>query len=136
MPASPLHTWAGQRARELRRALTPAEQTLWLHLRGQRLAGFKFRRQEPVGRYIMDFVCFQARLVIELDGQQHATEQAEHDAVRDQWLQDQGFQVLRVWNHEWLAQPEAVLERIEALLRASQACPPHPNPSPTRGKGL
>ena len=84
-------------------------------LRAKRFVGFKFRRQEPIGRYIADFVCFKARLIVELDGSQHL-DQSEHDAVRDAWLQSQGFVVLRFWNNEWDSQPEAVAERIWCTL--------------------
>ncbi|MEX8520814.1 MAG: endonuclease domain-containing protein [Leptothrix sp. (in: b-proteobacteria)] len=110
-PEQILRTWVNQRARELRREQTPQEQQLWQVLRAKRFAGFKFRRQEPIGRYIADFVCFKAHLIVELDGSQHL-DQPEHDAVRDAWLQSQGFVVLRFWNHEWESQPEAVAERI------------------------
>jgi len=97
-------------ARSLRRNQTDAERALWYHLRGNRLQGHKFRRQHPCGRYILDFVCLEARLVIELDGGQHQGSSA--DCERDAWLQAQGFQILRFWNHEVLTQPDAVLERL------------------------
>jgi len=101
-------------ARALRRAQTDAERALWHHLRGKRRQGLKFRRQHPYGRYVLDFVCLEARLVVELDGGQHQDSPADRE--RDAWLQAQGFPILRCWNHEVLTQPEAVLERLCAAL--------------------
>ncbi|MDP3330466.1 MAG: DUF559 domain-containing protein [Methylococcaceae bacterium] len=124
--------WLTQRARDLRRDQTPMEQSLWQQLRAKRFAGFKFRRQQPIGRYIVDFVCFDRSLVIELDGSQHA-EASDNDARRDDWLGEQGFRVLRFWNNEWLTQQDSVLEAIWLALHGA---PPLPNPSPTRGEGL
>ena len=112
-----------QRARELRHNATEAEQLLWECLRSRRLAGFKFRRQTPIGRYIVDFCCVEARLIVELDGGQHQDQQG-YDAARDAWLRERGFTVLRVHNGAWMAEPGAVLGIIE------RACGPHPNPSP------
>ncbi|MFN9814414.1 MAG: DUF559 domain-containing protein [Burkholderiales bacterium] len=124
--------WLANRARELRRDQTPDEQALWHQLRGKRFAGYKFRRQQVLGRFIVDFVCFAQRVIVELDGGQHATA-AERDRARDEWLGQQGFRVLRFWNNEWSAQPEGVLE---AIWLALQQEPPLPNPSPARGEGL
>jgi very-short-patch-repair endonuclease len=101
-------------ARALRRSQTNAERALWYHLRGNRLQGHKFRRQHPYGRYILDFVCLEARLVIELDGGQH--QGSVNDRERDAWLQARGFQILRFWNHDVLARPDAVLEHLFAAL--------------------
>jgi type I restriction enzyme S subunit len=108
------------------------EQLLWQQLRAKRFSGFKFRRQQKIGRYIVDFVCFAQKLIIELDGSQHADVQVE-DATRDHWLRGEGFRVLRFWNNELLGQTDAVLE---AIWQALQQEPPLPNPSPTRGEGL
>jgi very-short-patch-repair endonuclease len=133
-----LDLWVAGRARELRKVSTPEEEALWRVLRGRRFAGFKFRRQEPMGRYIADFVCFRAKLVVELDGLQHL-EQHDHDDNRDTWLKEQGFSVLRFWNEEWRSQPEAVLAVIGRALGGGESGvedAPHPNPSPTRGEGL
>ncbi len=121
MPPTPLlTTWVSERARELRREQTPQEQQLWACLRAKRFAGHKFRRQMPIGRYIADFVCLNARLIIELDGSQHHTQQ-DHDTVRDAWLRSQGFEVLRVWNSQWQAHPQAVLEAIWQALERPRA---------------
>jgi very-short-patch-repair endonuclease len=116
-------------ARELRKDLTDAEQRLWYHLRHRQLGHSRFRRQAPIGPYIVDFVCFEARLIIELDGGQHAI-QVEADARRMEWLNSQGFRVIRFWNHQVFEDGEAVLEAI------CLALDPPPRPSPTRGEGV
>lgn len=115
-------------ARVLRKNSTDVERLLWRHLRAGRFAGYRFRRQQPLGPYVVDFACFEARLVIELDGGQHA-DQEEADKIRDQWLNGQGFQVLRFWNNEVLTNLEGVLQCIHAAL------PPSPLPSPVKGEG-
>ena len=97
-------------ARQLRRNLTDAERVLWRHLRAHRFQGQKFRRQQPLGPYILDFVHFGSKLVIEADGGQHA--ESTRDAVRDAWLNSEGFRVLRFWNDQILRETEAVLEVI------------------------
>lgn len=96
-----------RRARELRRNLTEAERALWEHLRYRQIGGHKFRRQHGVGPYIVDFTCVEKRLIIELDGGHH-TQQAEYDNIRTEWLESQGFQVLRFWNNQVLQEIEAV----------------------------
>lgn len=83
---------------------------MWSLLRDRRLTGFKFRRQAPIGPYIVDFVCYERRLVVELDGSQHAG--SASDRVRDAWLEADGFRVLRVWNNQLLAERDAVLEMV------------------------
>ena len=98
-------------ARELRKKMTDAERCLWQALRGGQLNGTKFRRQYTIGAYIVDFVSFDVRLIIELDGGQHATQQA-YDAKRSAFLQDKGFRVLRFWNHDVLQHTDAVLTEI------------------------
>jgi DNA (cytosine-5-)-methyltransferase len=106
--------------RQLRQNMTLAEQRLWQHLRGKRLAGYKFRRQQPLGTYILDFVCLEAKLVIEIDGGQHA-EQTTYDAQRSHYLQQHGLTVLRFWNNEVLQQTEAVLTAILYKLEGQNA---------------
>ena len=86
-------------ARHLRKNLTDAEQKLWRRIRGRQMAGCKFRRQMPIGKYIVDFVCLEKRLIIELDGGQHAL-QIEYDVQRTEWLKSQGFKVMRFWNND------------------------------------
>jgi very-short-patch-repair endonuclease len=101
---------------------------LWYHLRAHRFLGLKFKRQKPVGRYIVDFVCLEQRLIIELDGGQHS-EQQHYDQDRDAWLRSQGYTVLRFWNNDVMQQLEGVLEQIRCTLSLS------PGPSPTSGRG-
>jgi len=117
-------------AKRLRSHQTEAEQQLWYHLRAHRFMGLKFKRQKPVGRYIVDFLCHEPPLIIEVDGGQHAV-QADHDHQRDTWLRAQGFQVLRFWNHEVMQQLDAVLERI----RLAAVAPSPPTPLPPAGEG-
>ena len=95
-----------QNARKLRREMTDVEQLLWRQLRGKQIGGFKFRRQHPLGRYIADFACVEACLVVEIDGGQHL-ENVEDDA-RTRWMENTGFRVLRFWNHEVLNNIEEV----------------------------
>jgi very-short-patch-repair endonuclease/succinate dehydrogenase flavin-adding protein (antitoxin of CptAB toxin-antitoxin module) len=114
-------------AKYLRSNMTDAERLLWRHLRSHRLQGAKFKRQQPLGKYIVDFVSFAHHLVLEVDGGQHL--ESRTDAVRDAWLQTEGFQILRFWNNDVLVETDAVLEKIYQVLT------PSPQPSPTRGEG-
>jgi very-short-patch-repair endonuclease len=97
-------------AKKMRREPTDAEAMMWRLLRDRRLAPFKFRRQVPFRGYILDFVCFEQRLVVEIDGSQHAESNA--DAARDNLLRCEGFAVVRYWNHDVLQQRSAILEDI------------------------
>lgn len=108
-------------AKVLRSNQTDAEQRLWYHLRAHRFMDLKFKRQKPIGRYIVDFVCLEHRLIIELDGGQHA-EQMAYDQHRDAWLRSQGYTVLRFWNNDVMQQLEGVLEQI----RSTSPPPPLP----------
>ncbi len=110
------------RARQLRRNQTEAERKLWLWLRDRGLDGEKFRRQHPIGYFIVDFCCPERSLVIELDGGQHAT-RMEADRERTEFLEQSGYRVLRFWNHEVIGDMEAVLLRIDHVLKN-----PHPGP--------
>jgi primosomal protein N' (replication factor Y) len=105
-----------QFTRELRQASSDAEIRLWAALRGRRLTGYKFRRQHPIGPFIVDFACIKSRLVVEADGGQHNGNTA--DAQRTEWLARRGWRVLRFWNNEILANTEGVLDAILAALRA------------------
>lgn len=98
-------------ARDLRKSSTDAEQLLWHHLRAKQLAGLKFRRQEQIGRFIVDFVCYEKSVVVEADGGQHMTEW-EKDKERTSWLNSQGFCVLRFWNNEILSNIDGVMDVI------------------------
>jgi very-short-patch-repair endonuclease len=104
-------------ARGLRRNSTEEEARLWSVLRSRRFSQFKFRRQVPVGRYIVDFVCLDARLIIELDGSQHA--ESRRDEVRDAWLTNQNFRILRIWNNELTHARKGVLDAIWYALQPS-----------------
>ena len=103
------------RARTLRKHSTDAERLLWRHLRDRQLKGHKFRRQHVLGHYIVDFVCPAAMLIVEVDGGQHA-EQADYDALRTRDLESLGYRVLRFWNHDLLADADAVLLTILRVL--------------------
>jgi very-short-patch-repair endonuclease len=102
------------RARRMRREPTEAEKRMWCILRDRRLGEFKFRRQEPIGSYILDFVCFEHKLIIEIDGGQHA--ESAYDETRDAWLMARGFTVLRFWNSEVLVNPAGVQHAIATSL--------------------
>ena len=126
------------RARLLRRRMTDAERKLWFALRDRRFADYKFWRQVPVGPFFADFVCFDARLVIEVDGGQHSD--SVMDQRRDRWFEAKGFMVLRYWNNDVLRNLEGVLT---ALLETLQARAAHPAPrlrsappSPAGGAGM
>jgi ATP-dependent DNA helicase RecQ len=119
-------------ARRLRRGQTAAERKLWYALRDRRFHAYKFRRQQPVGIYVVDFVCFEQRLIIELDGSQHAEpERVAYDAARTRFLEREGFHVLRFWNSELNANAAGVLEAIRLALEQ----PPHRS-VPGAGYGL
>ena len=107
---------ASRHARELRPNQTEAEARLWRVLRDRQLVGAKFRRQAPLGPYIADFACLAAKLIVELDGGQHADNE-EADAERTTWLVGRGFRVLRFWNNDVLANSDGVLEEILVALR-------------------
>ena len=101
------------KARRLRRIPTEAEKSLWKALRRDQIRGVSFRRQHPIGRYVLDFYCPSARLAIEVDGGQHASgQQKESDLSRDQWLAAQGIRILRFWNNDVLSNLEGVLQTI------------------------
>jgi very-short-patch-repair endonuclease len=116
------------KARDLRKNLTDAERILWQHLRLRQMGEFKFRRQQPIDNYIVDFVCFERRLIVEIDGGHHS-EQPVRDAKRDEWLKKQGFAVLRFWNNEVLKEIEAVKEKILSVLDPCSNPPPSSSPA-------
>ena len=113
-PQSPSHRPVAKRirhfAKNMRREPTDAEATMWRLLRDRRLSQYKFRRQVPFQKFILDFVCFEKRVVIEIDGSQHAS--SVRDAARDSILMAEGFRIERYWNNDVLQQPSAVLENI------------------------
>jgi very-short-patch-repair endonuclease len=106
----------------MRSEATDAERKLWLLLRDRRLSGFKFRRQVPIGPYVADFISFGARLIVEVDGGQHA--ESVRDQQRDRWLEANNFRVARYWNNDVLRNPEGVL--MDLISRLEHLSPPHP----------
>ncbi len=121
---------ANTNARTLRKRLTPQEVKLWVKLRELKPLGFHFRRQAPIGRYIVDFASFGSRIVVEIDGSQHGLpEGAQTDRERDAFLRSQGFRVLRYWNSDVDQNLEGVIENIFSVLNtptpALRADPPH-----------
>jgi len=114
-------------AKTLRKRSTDVEMLLWRYLRVRQMEGLKFRRQQPIGRYIVDFVCFEKKIIIEVDGGQHAIE-TKKDTERGEWLRSQGFKVLKFWNNEVLTNTQGVLEEVRIN------CLSHPplNPLPSR----
>jgi len=111
-------------ARKLRKTGTEAEKRLWRRLSKRRLEGFKFRRQQPIGQYIVDFVNFPKKLIIELDGGHHKI-QKDDDKKRDNWFEQQGFAVLRFWNNDVFENIEGVLEVIRKTLLSPSPDPSH-----------
>src|SRR6187455_1735824 len=104
-------------ARHLRRSMTDAERKLWQLLRRKQLAGFRFRRQAPIGPFIADFFCPQSKLIIELDGAPHADEERGYrDATRTSWLEQHGCRVIRIWNTNVFKHPAEVTEAIHHAL--------------------
>jgi len=124
MKASP------QTARRVRREQTDAERALWFRLRDRRLNGWKFRRQFPIDRFVADFFCADAHLIVELDGGQHAA-RTKHDSQRTRVLEAMGYLVLRFWNNDVHQNMDGVLEVISATLGSHRSEPPHPNPLPS-----
>jgi very-short-patch-repair endonuclease len=116
--------------------MTPQEVKVWVHLRALRERGYHFRRQRPIGRYIVDFVCLKHNLVVELDGGQHAEDAHERgDLVRDARLRDDGFRVLRFWNNEVDDDLDAVLSLILASLEGTPPTALRAVPPPRAGEG-
>jgi very-short-patch-repair endonuclease len=105
-----------QNARRLRKQMTDAERALWFLLRRKQIEAHRFRRQVPIGRYIVDFACLEARLVIEVDGSQHAESRA--DKERDAWLRSQNFRALRFWNNDVLHNQDGVIQLVLEMLEA------------------
>ena len=115
-------------ARRLRKHSTDTERHLWRYLRDRQIESLKFRRQQPIGNYVVDFVNPERKVVIEIDGGQHALHRG--DRIRDEWLRAEGYKVLRFWDNQVLSNLEGVLETIrDALLT------PHPDPLPQGERG-
>ena len=114
-------------AKNLRSAQTDAERKLWFRLRDRRLAGLKFRRQVPINRYVVDFCCEASRLIVEVDGGQHGSQDETNRTVS---LEAKGYLVVRFWNNDVLQNIDGVIESILTTLDKSTSLPPHPNPLP------
>ncbi len=110
-------------ARRLRKHSTETEKCLWRYLRNRQVEGFKFRRQQQIGSYVVDFVNHEKKVIIELDGGHHALQRG--DRSRDEWLRAEGYKVLRFWDNQVFGNLEGVLEMIRSALLT-----PHPNPLP------
>jgi very-short-patch-repair endonuclease len=121
---------AREQAKTLRREMTDSEKKIWQMLRSHQIEGHQFRRQVPFGRYIADFVCHEAKLIVEIDGGQHNLS-SEREVLRTRFLESQGYRVLRFWNNEVLENLDGVQTVIarELALRS-----PPPNPPPSRGR--
>jgi very-short-patch-repair endonuclease len=113
--------------------MTDAERLLWSHLRNRELGGWKFRRQYPVGPFIVDFVCPEKNVVIEVDGGQH-DENRDLDVQRSAYLNKMGYKVFRFWNNEVMQETEAVLDSMFAILANEKQNSPSPQPSPPSGE--
>ena len=134
MPHSAITRRTRSRARSLRRSPTDAERKMWSLLRSLKPLGMHFRRQAPIGIYIADFAWHAGKIVIELDGSQHAEKQQDYDDRRTAWLQSQGYHVLRFWNNEVLKSPRDVGEAILSAVRGCVAAPEAPPPTPPQSK--
>ena len=119
-------------ARPLRRNQTDAERVLWFRLRDRRLNGLEFKRQVPIDKYVVDFCCAEARLIVELDGGQHAT---RDETNRTQILEAMGYLVLRFWNNDVLQNTEGVVEEILNTINRNPQEPSHPVPLPSGERG-
>jgi len=116
-----------RRARVLRKDPPDAERALWRRIRLRQIDGYRFRRQHPMGPYIVDFACLERKLIVEVDGGQHAA-QLNYDTERTGWLQSHGYRVVRFWDHDLLRHPVSVVEEIRQVLT------PHLNPPPQGGR--
>lgn len=115
--------------KSLRKSQTDAERLLWFKLRNRQLEGFKFRRQECIGSYIVDFVCFEKKLIVEIDGGQHNEDNTRNkDQARTNWLKSEGYHVLRFWNNEVIGNLNGVLEKIRETLLNSVSLTPTLSP--------
>jgi len=101
--------------------MTEAEKRIWYRIRNKQL-GAKFRRQQPVGKYVVDFICFEKKLIIEVDGGEHF--ESDRDEIRDEWVQNQGYKVLRFWNNDVLKNPDGVIHMLIEEITPSPLSPP------------
>ena len=122
---------ARERAKVLRHEMTDAEKKIWQTLRSRQTGGYRFRRQVPFGGFIADFVCHEAKLIVEIDGGQHDPA-SKREARRTSFLESQGYRILRLWNNEVMENPEGVQLAIVRELHQNH---PHPHPPPSKGEG-
>ena len=134
MPHSAIERRTRRQAQSLRRRPTDAEQKIWRVLRSLKPLGIHFRRQTPIGAYITDFAWHAGKVIVELDGGQHAGVRRAYDERRTAWLSSQGYRVLRFWNHDALKAPSVVGEAVLAAVNASNLQTPPPTP-PHKGEG-
>ena len=125
MVKRPISDFKRQSAKRLRENTTVAEQILWRHLRSLEVKGSHFRRQVVIGPYIADFACLTLRLIVEVDGSQHADEKGlAYDETRTRWLQSEGYRVIRFWNNDVMSKTESVLEAIHNMTAVTPPRPP------------
>ena len=123
------------KARQLRSRMTEAERKLWQIFRGRQLGGYRFRKQAPLGKYVADFICYEAKIIVEVDGGQHNNpKEISYDEQRTAWLSSQGYLVQRFWNNEVFEQLEAV-SRIILDFCLKRYPPSFPSPTKNGGKG-
>ena len=136
MVKRPISDFKRQSARRLRENTTVAEQILWRHLRRLDVSGSHFRRQVVIGPYIADFACLAQRLIVEVDGSQHGDEDGLHrDERRTQWLQAEGYRVIRFWNNDVMSRTDAVLEVIHNMTAVTPPRPQEAGDPPPPGEG-
>jgi very-short-patch-repair endonuclease len=136
MPHAAVSEQQRHRAKHLRRAMTRAEVLLWRYLKAHHLDGISFRRQAPMGRYVVDFVCHTAHLIVELDGETHDFDaRQQHDEVRDAWLASRGYVILRFTNEQVLSALEGVLTVIRETAAARIRSTPPSLSLPRKGGG-
>ena len=113
-----------EQAKHFRREMRWAEKTIWHHLRNRKMAGIKFRRQYPLGPYVLDFFCYEKKLAIEIDGRQHGDpKELEHDAIKDNYLQAHGIRIKRIWNFQVRENLDGVLGGIRMALEEMPEAP-------------
>ena len=117
-------------SRTLRNNLTDAERAIWRNLRHKNIGGYKFRRQQIIGNYIVDFICFEQKLIIEIDGGQH---NENIDRIRTKFLENEGYKILRFWNNDVLKNIDGVMRNINSVLQSNS---PPSKPSPLKGEGI
>jgi very-short-patch-repair endonuclease len=131
MPQSAIERRTRVHAQALRRTPTDAERKMWWILRSLKPLGMHFRRQAPIGNYIVDFAWYAGKLVVEIDGSQHAESRRDYDEQRTAWLQSQGYRVIRFWNNEVLKAPRSVGEAVYAAATEDAVAQKGPTPSPS-----